>query len=116
MGSNVGPELSQIGRKYERGALLETILAPSKAIAPEFFPYIIETKSGQVLLGFIVEKNDRHVVLREATGNMLWIDVKEIDAMEKREQSLMPELILRDVTAQDAADLLAYLMTLGTSP
>ncbi len=47
---------------------------------------------------------------------MMWIDVKEIDAMEKREQSLMPELILRDVTAQDAADLLAYLMTLGTSP
>lgn len=112
-GSNVGPELSQIGRKYERAALLETILLPSKAIAPEFFPYIVETNSGQVLVGFVLEKNDREIVLKEASGNVFRIAHDEIAAMERREQSLMPELVLRDVTAQDAADLLAYLMTLG---
>lgn len=112
-GSNTGPDLSQIGRKYERGALLETILLPSKAIAPEYFPYIIETESGQVLVGFVLEKNDRHVVLKEASGNVLRLRANEITVMERRDQSLMPELILRDVTAQDAADLLAYLMTLS---
>jgi putative membrane-bound dehydrogenase-like protein len=112
-GSNVGPELSQIGRKYERGALLETILLPSKAIAPEFYPYIIETHSGQVLVGFLLEKTDEGILLKEATGNTFRLRNDEIAVMERREQSLMPELVLRDVTAQDAADLLAYLMSLG---
>jgi len=115
-GANIGPELSQIGRKYERGALLETILNPSKAIAPEFFPYIIETEAGQVLVGFVLEQNDRRVVLKEASGNVMRLRRSEITVMERREQSLMPELILRDVTAQDAADLLAYLMTLNEQP
>ena len=41
------------------------------------------------------------------------LPANEITAMERRDQSLMPELVLRDVTAQDAADLLAYLMTLS---
>jgi putative heme-binding domain-containing protein len=112
-GANVGPELSQIGRKYERGALLETILLPSKAIAPEYYPYIIETHSGQVLVGFLLEKTDEGILLKEATGNTFRLRNDEIAVMERREQSLMPELVLRDVTAQDAADLLAYLMSLG---
>lgn len=112
-GSNTGPDLSQIGKKYERGALLETILLPSKAIAPEYFPYIIETVSGQVLVGFVLEKDERRVVLKEASGAVFRLRTSEITAMERRDQSLMPELVLRDVTAQDAADLLAYLMTLN---
>jgi putative membrane-bound dehydrogenase-like protein len=112
-GSNVGPELSQIGRKYAREALLETILLPSKAIAPEFYPYTVETESGQVLVGFVLEKNDHEVVFKEANGNVFRLPAKEISVLERREQSLMPELVLRDVSAQDAADLLAYLMTLG---
>jgi hypothetical protein len=33
--------------------------------------------------------------------------------LEKQQKSLMPELVLKDVTAQDAADLLAYLMSLN---
>src|SRR5262249_51806253 len=37
-GGALGPELTKIGTKYERGALLETIIDPSKAIAPEFIP------------------------------------------------------------------------------
>ncbi|MCY2962483.1 MAG: PQQ-dependent sugar dehydrogenase, partial [Planctomycetota bacterium] len=35
-GADIGPELSQIGRKYERQALLETIMNPSAGIAPEY--------------------------------------------------------------------------------
>jgi len=55
-------------------------------------------------------------VLKEASGNVMRLRRSEITVMERREQSLMPELILRDVTAQDAADLLAFLMTLNKQP
>src|SRR4029077_656716 len=54
-GDTLGPDLSNIGKKYERRALLETVLEPSKAIAPEYIPMLLETRQGQVYAGFVVE-------------------------------------------------------------
>ncbi|MCL6501938.1 MAG: c-type cytochrome [Pirellulales bacterium] len=113
MGGSVGPDLSQIGRKYERAALLETILDPSRAMAPEYIPYLLQTTDGRVYAGFIVENTDDHVLLKDVQGNLVRVRTDEIDALEKQQKSLMPELVLRDVTAQDAADLLAYLESLN---
>jgi len=111
-GGRVGPELTTIGKKYERAALLETILEPSKAIAPEYVPYLVETADGRVLMGFLVEKTDDHIVLKNAQGGQVRLNSNEIESMQQQRTSLMPELVLRDITAQDAADLLAFLMTL----
>ena len=112
-GGAIGPDLSQIGKKYERATLLETILDPSKAIAPEFISYLAETKTGQIYAGFVIEKNERETVLKDAAGKLIRVPTEEIDSIEPQKKSAMPELVLRDVTAQDAADLLAYLTTLN---
>ena len=41
----------------------------------------------------------------------------EVAATHPQKQSMMPELVLQDITAQDAADLLAYLSSLtNTTP
>lgn len=111
-GSNVGPDLSLIGKKYERATLLETILDPSKAIAPEYYTYLIETERGQVFAGFLAEKTGKQVVLKDARGELVRIPIAEVTDMVKSDKSVMPDLVLRDVTAQDAADLLAFLVTL----
>ncbi|MFO0899490.1 MAG: PVC-type heme-binding CxxCH protein [Pirellulales bacterium] len=111
-GGRIGPELTTIGKKYERAALLETILEPSKAIAPEYVPYLVETTDGRVLLGFLAEKTDQHVVLKDAKGDTVRLAAGDVESMQPQRTSLMPELVLRDITAQDAADLLAFLMTL----
>jgi putative membrane-bound dehydrogenase-like protein len=111
-GAAIGPDLSQIGKKYERATLLETILNPSKAIAPEYVGYLLETQQGQVYVGFLVEKTDKQVVLKDALGKLITVSAGDIEALEPQQKSLMPELVLRDVTAQDAADLLAFLASL----
>ena len=112
-GASLGPDLSQIGRKYERATLLETILDPSKAIAPEFVPYLMETEGGLVYAGFLVEKTDEHVILKDAQNKLVHVPSMEVELLAPQQKSLMPELVLRDVTAQDAADLLAYLVSLN---
>ncbi|HWB12651.1 MAG TPA: PVC-type heme-binding CxxCH protein [Pirellulales bacterium] len=112
VGAAIGPDLSQIGKKYERATLLETILNPSKAVAPEYVGYLLETRQGQVYVGFLVEKTDKQVVLKDATGKSITVAADEVEALEPQQKSLMPELVLRDVTAQDAADLLAFLTSL----
>lgn len=111
-GAAVGPDLSQIGKKYERATLLETILDPSKAIAPEYTAYLLETVQGHVYAGFLVERDDKQVVLKDAAGKLIKVAAQDVEVLEAQKKSLMPELVLRDVTAQDAADLLAYLTSL----
>ena len=111
-GADVGPDLSQIGRKYEKQALLATIMNPSLGIAPEYQPYVVATVSGRVHAGFLHAQTDREVTLKTIEGAMIQIPRDEIEELVKQEKSLMPELLLKSVTAQDAADLLAYLANL----
>jgi len=111
-GGSLGPDLSQIGRKYERATLLETILDPSKAIAPEYVPHLVETSGGQIYAGFVVERSDEQVVLKDAESRLIRVAGDEVEAIEPQQKSVMPELVLRDITGQDAADLLAYLASL----
>jgi putative heme-binding domain-containing protein len=111
-GERLGPELDAIGTKYERAALLETILNPSKAIAPEFVPHVVETDSGLVYLGLVTSRDDNEVSLLDSERKQRTIPVNEITTIEAQSKSLMPDLVLRDVSAQDAADLLAFLLTL----
>src|SRR5207244_789068 len=53
-GAAVGPDLSGIGRALNRDKLIESILAPSKEIAPQFVSWVITTRDGKVRTGVIV--------------------------------------------------------------
>ena len=57
IGQSVGPDLTKIGAKYDRAAMLDQILEPSRTIEPQYVSYLVETKDGRVLTGLVVEKN-----------------------------------------------------------
>ena len=111
-GAEVGPELTLIGKKYDRAQLLESILEPSKFIDPKFVTYLLETKDGVVMSGLLLERNAKEVVLKDAQNKVVRLPVSEIEHLATQQQSLMPELLLRDMTAQQVADLLEYLASL----
>ena len=69
----------------------------------------METSSGQVYAGFLVERTPEHVVLKDVKNEQVRIAGDEVEALVPQQKSIMPELILSEVTAQDAADLLAFL-------
>jgi hypothetical protein len=95
--------------------LLETILEPSKAIGPEYIPYVLETTAGQVYAGFLMQRSDELVTMKDANSNLIRVAGKDVVTLAQQEKSLMPELVLRDVSPQDAADLLAYLSSLTSA-
>lgn len=111
-GGDIGPDLSQVGRKFERAALLEAIMDPSKGMAPEYVPYVVETDEGKVFAGFLHEESPERVVLKTIENQLVSIPRDKIEEMVKQTKSLMPELILKNVTAQDAADLLDFMASL----
>jgi putative heme-binding domain-containing protein len=111
-GGQVGPELTQIGKKYDRSALLAKIADPSKKIDPKYAAYIVQTSAGKSYLGILVDKTSSEVVLRDAQNNPIRIPLGDVEQLLKQSRSLMPDQLLRDMTAQQAADLLAYLYSL----
>jgi putative heme-binding domain-containing protein len=73
---------------------------------------VIETKNGAVLSGIITSKSASEIVLKDAQGKSTAVPVKTVESMAPQTASLMPEQLLRDLTAREAADLLEYLHSL----
>ena len=111
-GGTVGPELDHIGKKLNRAQMLESLVEPSKTIDPKFTVYLVESTAGKTFSGQLVERTAEEVVLKDAEGKLLTIPSGEVEKMAPQTRSLMPDQMLRDMTAQQAADLLEYLESL----
>jgi putative heme-binding domain-containing protein len=112
VGIELGPDLGKIGAKYPRAALLQELLEPSRSVEPKYIVHQLGTKSGLVHSGLLVERNEKEVVLRDAQNQTIRIAVADVELLNPVKQSLMPDLLLRSLTAQQAADLLEYLASL----
>ncbi len=108
-GGSVGPDLTHVGSRQTRAQLLESILEPSRRIAPEFVTYLAETRDGRIHTGLLVAKDASHIVLKDAQGKTVRLASDAIESLVPQPKSLMPELLLRDMTLQQVADLLAFL-------
>ena len=111
-GGQVGPPLTEIGKKYKPHELLSTILDPSKQIEDKYRAYVAISTTGDVVSGLLIEKNSEWVTIKGSDGKVVRSPVAEIAQLTPQEKSLMPEFLLRDMTAQEAADLLAFLSAL----
>ena len=107
-----GPHLVDIGKRYKRAELIESLLLPSAKIAQGFDTYSFRTDDGIVVTGFVVGESAEEVTLREANGLSRVIPIEEIEARVKRELSMMPKGIVDNLTPEQLADLLAYLESL----
>ncbi|MCX7665639.1 MAG: PQQ-dependent sugar dehydrogenase [Gemmataceae bacterium] len=110
----IGPDLAGIGKKFSRRQILEAILDPSKDVDPKYQTYIAETEEGKTWVGLLVKKNENEVILREANGKEIKLATSKIIRLDASKKSLMPEQLLRDLSQQDARNLLAYLESLTT--
>ena len=111
-GETLGPDLSQIGKRYTRTQMLQHVLAPSRFMEPKYVPYLLETVNGRVISGLVESQSDEAVTIKDAKNQLHRIPADEVELLVRQQRSLMPELLLRDLTRQEVADLLAYLATL----
>jgi putative heme-binding domain-containing protein len=111
-GGELGPDLNGIGKKLDRAKLLDSILQPSASIDPKYAGWLVETKSGTVITGLMIEKTDAAIVIKDMQNKQHRITTDEIEGLFPQRKSLMPDLLLRDFTAEQVADLMAYLSSL----
>jgi putative heme-binding domain-containing protein len=115
-GSLMGPDLSNIGRKYTKAQLLDQILDPSRIIEPRYVAYVARLEDGRSLTGMLVDRTPEFLTLRDAKGDVTRLDSEQLESLAPLRQSLMPDLQLRDLSLEQIADLLAYLADRKTSP
>jgi len=112
---STGPTLTEIRKKYTKPEeMLQHILKPSLKVDEKFAMWVVITDKGQVHSGLILSQTDDEVVLKTAERKTVRVAKTEIDEMKKSPLSLMPEGILSDLTAQEAADLLAWFGAAGS--
>jgi putative heme-binding domain-containing protein len=111
-GGLAGPDLTAVGSRFDRRALLESILEPSRIVAEVYRTVTVTMKSGVILEGRIVEEDSDRIVL--ATNP---IDPNERRRLLKTDftsrsvstQSSMPTGLLNTLSRDEILDLAAWL-------
>ncbi|MEX0712966.1 MAG: hypothetical protein WD278_11490, partial [Pirellulales bacterium] len=104
-----GPSLADAARRFTVDHLVESILLPSKQVAPLFRATSVETDDGLPVTGLVVRETDDELelLLPDATRKVL--DKRRIEARALQELSPMPSGVVK--TPQELADVLAYLLS-----
>lgn len=107
-----GPHLVDIGKRYKKEELVESILKPSAKIAQGFDTYLFLMDSGQVITGFVSGESADAVNVRQANGVSIALKKDEIEERVTKKISVMPEGVVNNLTPEQLADLIAYLQSL----
>jgi len=109
-GAAVGPALSTIARNMTRERLVESIVQPSKEIAPLYTPWVLQIDDGRALAGMYVgEEVDGTLRIADNTGKIHGVHPRHIEIKQPSEQSIMPAGLAYQLTKQELRDLLAFL-------
>jgi putative heme-binding domain-containing protein len=109
-GNEVGPDLTLIGKKFDKPGLLDAIINPSAGLAFGYEPWLITTKKGTSYYGFLVS-DAQAVVIKDVAGTQHVIRREEIATRKQMNASIMPDPSALGLKEQDLADLAAYLMS-----
>ncbi len=111
VGFDLGLPLATVkSRGYE--GILSQILDPNREVNPTYMNYLILTEKGRALSGMISAETATSITLTRGQDQSDTVLRKDIDEMESSGQSIMPEGLEKQLSKQQMADLLEYLMTL----
>jgi putative heme-binding domain-containing protein len=111
-GGEVGPDLSNIGGKYAREHLIESVLEPSRQIVEGYRPTIVALEDGRVLTGLVKTETADRLTLVDAEAREQAVAKSEIAQRKFGDVSIMPDGLSVKLTRAQFADLIAYLESL----
>jgi len=111
-GVDFGPRLTEIGGKLGKEALYDAIVDPSAGISFGFEAWLLTLRDGDEVLGLISSETEQEILMKMQGGQSLRFRKVDVIRREKQLQSIMPTGLHEGLSAQDFADLLAYLASL----
>jgi len=109
LGAGAGPDLSTIGSTQSPDYILESILQPSKDVAPRYESFSLQTTNGQTRVVFqLMERGGTHTYVG-LDGRPFDVKIEDLLRRDRLPVSIMPEGLLGRLTDEEAKDLLAFL-------
>jgi len=108
-GKQIGPELTDVAKRFDRNKILEDIVYPSKVVDARYKQILFKTQDGQRISGFASAETDDTISVTNADA--VTVVLKRMDIVKKTatEKSIMPDGMLDLFTPEQIRDLLAYL-------
>jgi putative heme-binding domain-containing protein len=98
-----------VGTKLTASQLFESIVDPSRIIEPKYQSLSVLLTDGKVLTGLLDQESEKQLTLINAKGEKVTVEKMEIESRKFDSVSIMPTGLGSELTAQQAADLIAYL-------
>ena len=112
-GGQLGPDLSVIGRTANRERIIDSILDPSKEIAPQFVQHTVETKGGDSYSGILLgQQADGTYTLLMNDGRGAVVPGALVKSHDISKVSLMPDELEQGLTVEEFRDLVAFMLSL----
>src|SRR5262249_51617047 len=107
-GERIGPDLTGIGTRFSRVYLIESILDPSRTIAPSYQTVLLVLTDGRQLTGVKVAETEKTLTLADKDGKKHHLARADIEEQQRLSQSTMPEGLEKRLTEQEFIDLIAF--------
>ena len=114
-GPRAAPDLSDIGALRTPAALQRSLLEPTRAMLPINRPVQIQTIDGRTIRGRRLNEDTFSVQLVDDGGRLVTVVKRDIKAFEAAKASPMPS-VATTLSADEVADLVAYLLSLRGAP
>lgn len=111
-GIELGPNLSEIGTKLGKDALIESILEPSSGVSFGFEAWNFTLKNGDEAYGLLASETTDEVAVKAVGGIVTRLKKSEIEARQQSKLSIMPAGLQAAMTTQELVDLVEYLASL----
>ncbi len=115
-GAQIGPDLSEIGTKLGKDAIIEAILDPSAGISVGFETYNLQLKSGDEAFGLMVSDSADEVAIKDLKGIVTRYKKADIVSNRQLKTSIMPTGLQQAMTTQEFVDLVEFLSGLKKQP
>ena len=111
-GVELGPNLSEIGTKLGKDALIESILEPSSGVSFGYEAWNFTLKNGDEVYGLIASETADEVAVKSIGGIITRLKKSDLESRQQSKLSIMPAGLQAAMTPQELVDLVEYLADL----
>jgi putative heme-binding domain-containing protein len=114
-GGDTGPDLTGVGNRFDSRYVLESILEPSQVISDQYAGVIIETTTGRIITGRVINEDARRLQVRTDPFAQELTEVCKADIESRTPSTVseMPQGLVNVLTREEILDLIAYLRSGG---
>lgn len=108
-GESIGPDLTNLSKRFTKKEVLEAILFPSHVISDQYASKVVELKDGRTFTGIVGGGGTGETAITLNDGTKKTIPSDQIEQIHPSRISIMPEGLLNPLTQEEISDLMAYL-------